>query len=62
KGNNGGTAEELMRWLKPSQRTNLRRTLNQMNHDKDFIVNISQKYKITRKGILEVQKRKLLEL
>jgi hypothetical protein len=62
RGNVGASFEELSKWLKPSQRTNLKRTITQMEVDKDFIVSISDRKKITRLGVLEVQNKKLLEL
>jgi hypothetical protein len=62
RGNFGASSEELSKWLKPSQRKNLKRTLTQMENEKDFIVSINDKKKITRLGVLEVQQKKLLEI
>lgn len=59
---NGATLEELISWVKPSQRANLRRTVWQLEHNKDFIVEQKPKFLITRAGILEVQKKRLVEM
>lgn len=58
----GATAAELSDWLKPRQRTNLNRTLSQLEHDKDLIVSAGAKYKITRRGIASVESRNLMEV
>ncbi|MGN6294251.1 MAG: hypothetical protein ACTHMV_16005 [Chitinophagaceae bacterium] len=58
----GATQEQLKNWLKPSQRANIKRDLNKLEHEKDFITLQNGKYLITRLGIIEVQKKKLLEL
>ncbi len=57
----GASDAQLSTWLKPSQRKNLNRTLTQMVLEKDLLVQVGGLYKITRRGIQEVQKRKLLE-
>ncbi|HET6255362.1 MAG TPA: hypothetical protein VFE32_14875 [Puia sp.] len=62
RGNFGATINELSGWLKPGQRKNLKRTLTLMEYEKDLIVSISDKKKITRLGILDIQNRRLLEL
>lgn len=58
----GATAEELSAWLKPKQRTNLNRTLAQLEHDKDHVVFTNGRYQITRRGILSVESRNLMEI
>jgi hypothetical protein len=58
----GASIVELTGWLKPSQRTNIKRSLSQLEHDKDFVVLVGGNYKITRRGILHIQNKKLLEL
>jgi len=58
----GATADELSNWLKPSQRANLSRTLGQLEHNKDLVVFTAGKYQITRRGILSVESRNLLEV
>jgi hypothetical protein len=58
----GATIEELSGWLKPRQRTNLTRTLRQLEHDKDYVVHSGGKYQITRRGIMSVESRNLMEV
>jgi hypothetical protein len=58
----GATAAELSNWLKPKQRTNLNRTLLQLEHEKDHIVFNEGKYKLTRRGISTIEARQLLEI
>lgn len=60
RGQDGATFEQLSSWLKPSQRLNLRRTLQNLEYEKDFIVLKDKLYHITRLGEQEVEKRKLL--
>jgi hypothetical protein len=57
----GAAEAELSSWLKPSQRPNLTRTLRQLEHDKDLIVFNGGKYKITRRGTIAVEDKKLIE-
>lgn len=61
-GNDGANYTDLSSWVKPEQRTNLKRTLTQLKDDKDFVVFLNSKYQITRLGVLEVQNKKLVEL
>jgi hypothetical protein len=58
----GATAAELSDWLKPKQRTNLSRTLAQLEHDKDYIVPAGGKYRLTRRGIFAIESRNLVEI
>jgi hypothetical protein len=58
----GATFDELKSWLKPSQRSNTKRDLTKLEHEKDFITFQNGKYLITRLGILEIQKKKLVEM
>jgi hypothetical protein len=58
----GAKQDELKSWLKPTQRANIKRDLTRLEHDKDLITYQDEKYIITRLGILEVQKKKLLEM
>lgn len=58
----GATYADLYSWVKPKQRANLKSTLARMEHDKDFITLHNDRFYITRLGILEVQRKKLLEL
>lgn len=58
----GATATELSGWLKPKQRTNLTRTLAQLEHDKDYIVFANGKFKLTRRGIAAIETKRLVEI
>ncbi len=58
----GATAGELSNWLKPKQRTNLSRTLAQLEHDKDYIVFTLGRYRLTRRGISAIESRHLVEI
>lgn len=58
----GATESELEKWLKPAQRRNLARTVKQMEHEKDLIVFVSGKFKITRRGIQEIERKALAEI
>jgi hypothetical protein len=59
---NGATEDQLSNWLKPSQRSNLKRTLKQLEHDKDMSAFVKGKYRITRRGIQEIERRNLIEI
>ena len=58
----GATIEELSNWLKPTQRANLKRTLKQLEHEKDHLVLSGGKYRITRRGTLAIESRELVEI
>lgn len=58
----GATVSELSGWLKPTQRTNLNRTLAQLEHDKDFVVFTEGRYLLTRRGISAIESRNLVDL
>lgn len=58
----GATATELSSWLKPEQRTNLNRTLKQLEYDKDYLVFTNGKYRLTRRGITAIENKKLIEI
>jgi hypothetical protein len=58
----GATASELLSWMKPAQRPNLQRTLRQLEHESDLIVQTSGRYKITRRGVREIERKNLIEL
>jgi hypothetical protein len=58
----GATATELSGWLKPTQRSNLNRTLAQLEHDKDYVVFNSGRYLLTRRGIAAIESKKLVEI
>ena len=59
---NGSTETELSGWLKPAQRRNIKRTLRQMEHQRDFVACVKGKFKITRRGIREIERRSLIEI
>lgn len=58
----GADEAEISARLKPSQRRNLKRTLRQLEHDKDLIVAVKGRFRITRRGILEIESRGLAEI
>jgi hypothetical protein len=58
----GASEDQLSNWLKPSQRSNLRRTLKQLEHEKDLVVLVKGTYRITRRGIHEIERRNLIEI
>lgn len=58
----GATSAELAKWLKPKQRTNLSRTLTQLEHEKDYIVLTGDRYRLTRRGIFAIESRHLVEI
>jgi hypothetical protein len=58
----GATDAELSRWLKPEQRRNLSRTLTQLEHDKDYVVQAGGIYRITRRGISAIESKRLVEI
>jgi hypothetical protein len=58
----GATTAELSSWLKPKQRTNLSRTLAQLEHDKDYVVLTGDRYRLTRRGIFAIESRHLVEV
>jgi hypothetical protein len=58
----GATASELSDWLKPKQRTNLSRTLAQLEHDKDYIVFTGGRCRLTRRGTSAIESRHLVEI
>lgn len=58
----GASESQLSGWMKPSQRGNLKRTLKQLEHDKDLIVSINGILRITRRGIQEIERKKLIEI
>ena len=62
RGSHGATLEEITEWVRPTMRTNLRRTLAGMTNEKDFLYFDGKRYFITRLGEIEVEKRKLITL
>lgn len=62
RGQAGATVEELGSWLKPSQRANLVRALRSLEHDKDFLGLTNGRYRLTRLGIREVERKGLADM
>jgi hypothetical protein len=58
----GATLGELSGWLKPKQRTNLNRTLVQLEQGKDYIVLVAGRYRLTLRGVVSIESRKLVEI
>lgn len=56
------TFDELSSWMHPKMRKNLRRTLEQLEHDKAQIHMSQGTYQITASGIQQAEQRKILQL
>jgi hypothetical protein len=61
RGAKGATFEQLVTWAHPKMRKNLRRTLEQLEHDRAFVHSANDVFWITIKGMQEVERRKLHE-
>jgi hypothetical protein len=61
RGPQGATFGELESWVHPSMRTNLRRTLHRLEHDKAFVYGDGEAFRITRAGQKFVEVRGLME-
>lgn len=59
RGKSGALYGEIEGWVHPDMRRNLRRTLEQMVHDKAYVHSHGDKYILTKSGIGEVEKRNL---
>lgn len=57
----GADFGQLLGWVRPEMRGNLRRTLTRLEHDKAFVHHNGERYFITRTGQQEVETRKLVE-
>jgi hypothetical protein len=57
----GASYAELEQWVSPKSRTNLRRTLTALVHDKAFVHQSGDDYRITRRGQIDVETRKLVD-
>ncbi len=55
RGTQGATKAELTSWLKPSQRANIQRALDRLEHEQDEIHGQNDRYYITRRGTIEVE-------
>jgi hypothetical protein len=60
-GPQGAGFGDLESWAHPKMRTNLRRTLNALEHDKAYIHGSNDSFRITRSGQRYVETRRLLE-
>lgn len=60
-GASGAAFDQLSAWVRPDMRTNLRRTLHRLVHDKAFAHETGGTYVITLKGQKEVDSRRLVE-
>jgi hypothetical protein len=58
-GTAGATFQELEGWVRPTMRANLRRTLNKMVHEQDFLHDDGTRFLITRLGMQTVEAKKL---
>jgi len=61
RGAKGATFEELLGWAHPKMRKNLRRTLEQLEHDRALVHSTNDVFWITIKGMQEVERRKVHE-
>jgi len=61
RGATGAEYKELEEWVNPRSRRNLRRTLHALVYDKAFAHRGGERYKITRAGQRDVERRKLVE-
>jgi hypothetical protein len=60
RGTIGATLEEITQWIRPTMRTNIRRTLINLANIKDLIHFNGTRYFITRLGEQEIERRKLI--
>ncbi|MGD0001213.1 MAG: hypothetical protein ABSE21_14045 [Bryobacteraceae bacterium] len=61
RGSKGATLLELLEWVRPSMRGNLRRTLDRLVDERAFAHSSGTRYYITRTGERSVEERKLLD-
>jgi len=61
RGTKGATLDELVNWIKPSQKNNLKAALEKLENAKDLIVFHDGKYFITLRGSKEVEVQRLLD-
>lgn len=60
RGADGASYEDLLKWVRPSMRKNLKRTLGALVHKKDFVHSNGDHYVITRLGEQFVEKYNLI--
>jgi len=58
----GATLQQLSDWVHPTMRTNLKRTLKQLEHDQARIHSCDNVFQITIAGIHEVERKRLHDL
>jgi hypothetical protein len=61
KGSEGATVAQLQEWVRPKMRTNLPRTLTQLEHEKALIHRAGDKVFITASGQKVVDEKRLME-
>ncbi|MGB7101892.1 MAG: hypothetical protein WBD95_24390 [Xanthobacteraceae bacterium] len=59
RGKAGASLDEIRKWVKPSMRRNLARSLDQLVHDKAFVHFDGENYYLTKLGSGEVERQKL---
>jgi hypothetical protein len=62
RGTQGATFGEIESWVRPKMRTNLRRTLNALEHDKAYIHGTDGTLRITRSGQKYVEAERLMDV
>ena len=60
-GRDGATFEELRSWVRPPMRPNLKRTLTKLAEERDLAHFDGTRYRITRLGEAEVDRRRLVD-
>jgi hypothetical protein len=61
-GSKGASLKELESWVRPKMRSNLRRTLDRLEHESAYVHQTKDLYKITRSGQQLVEKKRLMEV
>jgi hypothetical protein len=61
RGPQGANLEDLQLWVQPKMRSNLRRTLSSLQHDKAYVHGGSGTFRITRSGQNYVETRRLMD-
>lgn len=61
-GASGASALQLNEWSQPNMRSNLKRTLDRLVHQKAWVHEKDEMYVITKAGIIEVSNRMLMQL
>lgn len=62
RGTHGATFGELESWVRPKMRTNLRRTLHTLEHDKAYVHGTRDTFRITRSGQKYVEAQRLMDV